>query len=273
MEKHEIEMLESKSKEIRKLIIHEIATLGVGHVGGCLSAVEAMVCLYYRAMNIDPKNPKMEGRDMFVLSKGHAGPALYAVLADKGYFPIEELDTLNKPETRLPSHADMLKTPGVDMTAGSLGQGISAAVGMAKASKIKKDNARIFAMIGDGESQEGQVWEAAMAAAHFGLDNFTLFLDNNGMQIDDLTEKTMNLGDVESKWKSFGFNTYSVDGHCVESISNAIDASKKVSGKPSIIILNTVKGKGVSFIEDMGVKNHNATLNEEQKQRAFAELA
>jgi len=272
MEKQELEILEAKSKEIRKLIIHEIATLGVGHIGGCLSTVEALVCLYYRSMKIDPKNPKMVGRDMFVLSKGHAGPALYAVLADKGYFPIAELDTLNKPETRLPSHADMLKTPGIDMTAGSLGQGVSAAVGMAKASKIKKDNATIFAMIGDGESQEGQVWEAAMAAAHFKLDNFILFLDNNGMQIDDVTSKTMNLGDVEAKWKSFGFNTVSIDGHCIESISNAIDNAKKNTGKPSMIILNTVKGKGVSFIEAMGVKNHNTTINEEQMQKAFAEL-
>lgn len=272
MEKQELEILEAKSKEIRKLIIHEIATLGVGHIGGCLSTVEALVCLYYKTMNIDPKNPKMVGRDMFVLSKGHAGPALYAVLADKGYFPIAELDTLNKPETRLPSHADMLKTPGIDMTAGSLGQGVSAAVGMAKASKIKKDNATIFAMIGDGESQEGQVWEAAMAAAHFKLDNFILFLDNNGMQIDDVTAKTMNLGDVEAKWNSFGFNTVAVDGHCIESISDAIENAKKSTGKPSMIILNTVKGKGVSFIEAMGVKNHNTTINEEQMQNAFAEL-
>lgn len=273
MEKHEIEMLEEKSREIRKLIIHEIATLGVGHIGGCLSTVEALVCLYYKTMNIDPQNPKLVGRDMFVLSKGHAGPALYAVLADKGYFPIAELDTLNKPETRLPSHADMLKTPGIDMTAGSLGQGISAAVGMAKASKIKKDNATIFSMIGDGESQEGQVWEAAMSAAHFKLDNFILFLDNNGMQIDDTTSKTMSLGDVEAKWKSFGFNTCSIDGHCVESIMNAIAEAKKNIGSPSMIILNTIKGKGVSFIEEMGVKNHNTTINEEQKQKAFAELS
>lgn len=272
MEKKELEILEAKSKEIRKLIIHEIATLGVGHIGGCLSAVEALVCLYYKTMNIDPKNPKKEGRDMFVLSKGHAGPALYAVLADKGYFPIAELDTLNKPETRLPSHADMLKTPGIDMTAGSLGQGVSAAVGMAKASKIRKDNATVYCMIGDGESQEGQVWEAAMSAAHFQLDNFVLFLDNNGMQIDDTTAKTMNLGDVAAKWSGFGFQALPVDGHCIESILNAIEKAKSTKGKPSIIILNTVKGKGVSFIEAMGVKNHNTTINEEQKQKAFAEL-
>lgn len=272
MEKQELEILETKSREIRKLIIHEIATLGVGHVGGSLSPVEALVCLYYKTMNIDPKNPKMVGRDRFVLSKGHAGPALYAVLADKGYFPISELDTLNKPGTRLPSHTDMLRTPGIDMTAGSLGQGVSAAVGMAKASKIKKDKATIFAMIGDGESQEGQVWEAAMSAAHFKLNNLILFLDNNGMQIDDVTSKIMSLGDVESKWISFGFNTYSIDGHSIEAILDSIEDAKKSKDKPSMIILDTVKGKGVSFMEAMGVKSHNTTINEEQMQKAFAEL-
>lgn len=272
MDKNEVLFLEQKSRRIRYLLMDEIGKLGVGHVGGCLSAVEALVVLYYKEMNIDPANPKMEGRDRFVLSKGHAGPTLYAVLADKGYFDISWLDTLNRPETRLPSHADMNRTPGIDMTAGSLGQGISCAVGMAKASKIVKDNAYIYAMIGDGESQEGEVWEAAMAAAQFKLNNLIVFTDYNKLQIDGTVDEIMTLGQLDKKWEAFGWNVISVDGHNVEEIHNAVVEAKKSTDKPSMILLNTVKGKGVSYIEAAGVKNHNMPITEEQRLQALKEL-
>lgn len=272
MDKVEVHMLEDKCKHIRRLIINEIGKLGVGHVGGCLSIVEALVVLYYKVMNVNPGNPHMEGRDRFVLSKGHAGPALYAVLADKGYFDISELDTLNQPETRLPSHCDMLKTIGVDMTAGSLGQGISCAVGIAKASQIKKDNAYIYSIIGDGESQEGQVWEAALTAAQFKLNNLIAFTDNNGMQIDGNTREIVGVEPVDDKWKAFGWNVSVVDGHDIAAIYDAVMEAKKSESKPTMIVLNTIKGKGVSFIEAMGAKNHSMPVSEEQRIRALEEL-
>jgi transketolase len=269
----DLSFLKEKSRQIRSLIIQEIGNLGVGHLGGCLSVVEALVVLYYKEMRIDPSNPQKSGRDRFVMSKGHAGPALYAVLADKGYFDKKELDTLNKPETNLPSHCDMLKTPGIDMTAGSLGQGISCAVGMAKASKISKDNAFIYCMIGDGESQEGQVWEAAMAAGHFKLNNLIAFTDYNKLQIDGSLEEIICMSPLDKKWESFGWNVINVeDGHDLNLISDAITAAKKSSNKPSMIILNTVKGKGISFVEEMGVKNHNTTISKEQMEEALKEL-
>lgn len=272
MDKTEIIDLQNKSRHIRRLIIDEIGKLGVGHVGGSLSVVEALVVLYYKEMNINPQNPKMEGRDRFILSKGHAGPALYAVLADRGYFDVAELATLNIPETNLPSHCDMLKTPGIDMTAGSLGQGISCAVGMAKASKIMKDNAYIYSIVGDGESQEGQVWEAAMAAAQFRLNNLIAFVDNNKLQIDGNTENVMRVAPMEEKWTAFGWNVQSVDGHDVAAIHNAIIEAKKVKDKPSMIILNTIKGKGVAFIEAMGAANHSMPVSNEDRLKALEEL-
>ena len=272
MDKNEMHLLNDKCRHIRRLIVDEIGKLGVGHMGGCLSIVEALVVLYYKVMNINPDNPQMEGRDRFVLSKGHAGPALYAVLADRGYFDVSELDTLNRPETDLPSHCDMQKTRGVDMTAGSLGQGISCAVGIAKASKIKKDNAYIYSIIGDGESQEGQVWEAALAAAQFKLDNLIAFTDNNGMQIDGNTKEIVGIEPIDGKWKAFGWNAAVIDGHDVAEIYNAISEAKKSRGKPTMIVLNTIKGKGVSFIEAMGVKNHSMPVTEEQIIKALEEL-
>jgi transketolase len=223
-------------------------------------------------MNINPDNPQMEGRDRFVLSKGHAGPALYAVLADRGYFDVSELDTLNRPETNLPSHCDMLRTRGVDMTAGSLGQGFSCAVGMAKASKIRKDNATIYAMIGDGESQEGQIWEAAMAAAQFKLNNLIAFTDNNGMQIDGNTNEIISIDPIDQKWKSFRWNVITVDGHNISEIYNAVMEAKKSTDKPTMIILNTIKGKGISFIEAVGYNNHSMPITEEQRIMALKEL-
>ncbi len=270
---NEFQTLKEKSRYIRRLTVDSIGKLGVGHLGGCLSVIEALVVLYYKEMNIDPKNPNMESRDRFVLSKGHAGPALYSVLADKGYFDISELDTLNRPETKLPSHCDMLRTKGVDMTAGSLGQGISCAAGMAKASKIKRDNANIYCIIGDGESQEGQVWEAAMMAAHFKLNNLIVFTDYNKLQIDGTVEEILGLGELDKKWEAFGWNVINIaDGHDEAQIYDAIQQAKKSQSKPTMILLNTIKGNGVSFVEAMGAGNHNMPISEEQRIQALKEL-
>ncbi|KJS86476.1 MAG: transketolase [Peptococcaceae bacterium BICA1-8] len=273
MDSIEVGFLEEKSNYIRGLIVKEIGNLGVGHIGGCLSVVEALVALYYKHMNINPDNPQMAGRDRFIMSKGHAGPALYAVLADKGYFPLSELDSLNQPETNLPSHCDMLRTKGIDMTAGSLGQGISCAVGMAKASKIWKDDAYIYCIIGDGESQEGQVWEAAMAAAHFKLNNLIVFTDYNKLQIDGTVEEIMGLAPLDKKWEAFGWNVIEVqDGHSITQISDAIIKAKRSRNRPTMLILNTIKGKGVSFVEALGAKSHNSPFSKEQMHSALEEL-
>jgi transketolase len=272
MNQTEKQLLNKKCQEIRYLTIDQIGTLGIGHAGGSMSVVDALVVIYYRHMNIDPKNPKMEGRDRFVLSKAHAGPALYSVLADKGFFAKELLHTLNQPETCLPSHVDMKLTPGIDMTAGSLGQGISCAVGIALASKLKRDGARIFSIIGDGESNEGQVWEAAMFAGHKGLDGLTALTDYNKMQIDGSTDEINSLEPLGDKWRSFGWHVIEVDGHDVEAIDQAINEAKRTKGKPTMIILHTLKGKGISFLEANFRNNHNVTISTEQHKQALEEL-
>lgn len=272
MDQKEKDFLNQKCTRVRYLTIDEIAALGVGHAGGSMSMIEALVVLYYKHMNINPKDPKMEGRDRFVLSKAHAGPALYATLADKGYFPLEMLQTLNRPGTSLPSHADMVRTPGVDMTAGSLGQGLSCAVGIAIGSKLSKDGAYVYAMIGDGESNEGQIWEAAMYAAHKKLDNMICFTDFNKMQLDGEVSDINGLEPLTDKWRAFGWNVYSVDGHDVEAIDAAVTDAKSKKGKPSMIILNTLKGKGVSFLEAKWQNNHNVTINAEERAIALEEL-
>lgn len=260
------------AKKIRYYTTDEIATLGVGHIGGSLSIADLLAVLYFSEMNIDPQNPKMESRDRLVVSKGHAGPAVYAALALRGYFPIEALYTLNQPGTMLPSHCDMLKTPGIDMTAGSLGQGISCAVGMAKAAKILKNNCYIYCILGDGESQEGQVWEALMAASHFKLDNLIIFYDYNHMQIDGTTDDIMSVANPVERFKSFGFNVYDIDGHNVDVIRQTIRAAKENKGSPAMVVMNTCKGKGISFVEQAKVACHNMTFNAEQKQAALKEL-
>lgn len=260
------------AKEIRKLTVECIASLGQGHIGGSLSIVDVLTVLYFKQMNVDVNNPKMEGRDRLVVSKGHAGPAVYATLCRKGYISHDELLTLNKFGTNLPSHCDMNKTPGVDMTTGSLGQGISCAVGMALASKMSNDNATIYCIIGDGESQEGQIWEASMYASQKKLNNFILFLDNNGMQIDNYTDQINSLINPAKKWESFGFYTQTINGNDINEIDESIDNAKKQKDKPSIIVLNTVKGKGVSFIEKLGVANHSTTISKEQLEEALEEL-
>lgn len=264
--------MRQKAKEIRVLTATCISALGAGHIGGSLSIVDVLTVLYYKHMNVDPKNPKMDGRDRLVVSKGHAGPGVYATLAHKGYFPKEELLTLNKLGTNLPSHCDMNKTPGVDMTTGSLGQGISCAVGMAMAAKIRKTSEYVYAIIGDGESQEGQVWEAAMFASQRKLDNLVVFLDYNKYQLDDATDNINSLGDVYNKWNSFGFYTQSIDGNDIDQIDNALKNAKAQHSAPSMIILNTIKGKGISFVEQAGANNHSMPISKEDLEKALEEL-
>ena len=262
-------------RDIRCDTLRCIGHLGVGHVGGCLSVVELLGVLYFEAMNIDPKNPRMEGRDRFICSKGHAGPAVYAALANRGYFDKEALLTLNQGGTMLPSHCDMLRTPGIDMTAGSLGQGFSCAVGAALGSKLEKDGATVYALIGDGESQEGQIWEAAMFAAAKKLDNLIAFTDYNKLQIDDCVAKVNDVAPLDEKWAAFGWNVIEVeDGNDVDQVSEAVKHAKLGlgSGKPTMVILNTKKGCGVKWIEELGAGNHNTKVSEEQAQAAIAEI-
>jgi len=266
-------VLRERCRKVRSLIIREIGSIGVGHIGGSLSLVEALVVIYARHMRIDPRQPKLPGRDRFVLSKGHGGPGLYAVLASFGYFPEDMLTTLNRLGTNLPSHADMNRTPGVDMTTGSLGQGLSAAAGIAAGARLAGDGARVYALIGDGESQEGQIWEAALYAAHLRLSNLIAFTDYNNMQIDGSIESINGLAPLVDKWKAINWNAVEVDGHDIDQIDAAIVAAKKVSDRPSMIVLNTVKGKGVSFIENAGTGNHMMALTTEQVATALEEIA
>jgi transketolase len=265
--------LEYKAKEIRRQIVKAIGEAGQGHIGGCLSIVEILTVLYFDEMNIDPQNPNMEKRDRLILSKGHAGPALYATLALAGYFDIDCLKTLNKPHTNLPSHCDMTKTLGIDMTAGSLGQGLSCAVGVAKAAKIMSGDEYIYAIIGDGESQEGAIWEASMAASQYKLDNLIVFLDHNELQVDGSVNDIMSLIDPIAKWEAFGFRVLRADGHDVDEISHVIaKAKKEKDARPSMIVLDTVKGKGIPFIEAIGAANHSMALSAEQVELALAQI-
>ena len=264
----------NKCIDVRKNILTEIGTLGVGHIGGSLSIVETLVMLYYKHMNIDPADPKKEGRDRLIVSKGHSGPAVYAVLAEKGYFPKSLLLTLNKPGTNLPSHCDMNRTAGVDMTTGSLGQGFSCAVGIAQASKIKKDNAKIYTIIGDGETQEGQIWEAAMYASAHKLDNLIAFTDYNKLQLDGTVEEICSIDPIDEKWKSFGWNVFVVDdGNDCEQVDKAIEYAKSINNKkPSMIILNTIKGCGVNFAIKAGKGNHSMNISQEMMLDGIKEL-
>ena len=263
------------SKDIRCDILTAIGHLGVGHIGGCLSVVELLAVLYFEAMRIDPKNPKMAGRDRFICSKGHAGPAVYATLANRGYFDKQELLTLNQGGTDLPSHCDMNRTVGIDMTTGSLGQGFSCAVGAALGSKLEDDGAIIYTLIGDGESQEGQIWEAAMFAAAKQLDNLIAFTDYNKLQIDGTVAEVNDIAPLGEKWAAFGWNVIDVEnGNDVEQVSAAVAHAKLGvgSGKPTMVILNTKKGCGVKWIEDLGTGNHNTNLSWEQAEAAIREI-
>ena len=267
-----VKELENVARNIRANIVECIASLGVGHIGGCLSIADVLAVLYGKHMRYDPKNPKAEGRDRLVCSKGHAGPAIYSALAEFGFFPKEELYTLNRGGTKLPSHCDMNKTPGVDMTAGSLGQGLSCALGAAIGSKLKGDGATIYAIIGDGESQEGQIWEAAMYAGSHKLDNLIVFTDYNKMQLDGTTADICDLNPLADKWRAFNFAVWDIPGNDVAEIDKAITEAKAVSGKPKMIILNTVKGKGVSFVEEAKVGSHSMSISAEQRDIALKEI-
>ncbi len=265
--------LKEMSKQVRMDTMRCIGSIGTGHIGGCLSIVEVLTLLYFKYMRVDPASPRMEGRDRLVVSKGHAGPAVYAALANKGYFDKSVLYTLNQGGTHLPSHCDMNKTPGIDMTAGSLGQGFSCAVGIALASKLSRDGATVYAILGDGESQEGQIWEAAMWAHQQKLDNLIAFTDYNKMQIDGTIAEINDLEPLDQKWRAFGWHVIVVaDGNDLDQIDAAIAEAKGVQGVPTMIILNTVKGKGVSIAEAKGVASHSFTVTAEEVEAACEEI-
>ena len=268
----DISFLKEKAKEIRKSIVSMITEAKSGHPGGSLSATDILTALYFSEMNIDPANPKMEGRDRFVLSKGHAAPAIYAILAEKGYFSKDELMTLRKFGSRLQGHPDMKKLPGIEISTGSLGQGLSVANGMALNAKMFNENYRTYVILGDGEVQEGQIWEAAMTAAHYKLNNLCAFLDNNNLQIDGNVSEIMGVEPLDKKWEAFGWNVIKIDGHDFEQILSALDKARECKDKPTMVIAKTIKGKGVSFMENV-CGFHGVAPTLEELERALAELA
>ena len=259
------------ANQLRIDMIEALAAAGSGHPGGSLSATEIITVLYFDKMHIDPHNPADPDRDRFVLSKGHAAPALYAALAERGFFPREELLRLRKLDSHLQGHPNMTYTLGVDMSTGSLGQGLSAANGMALAGRLDNKDYYVYVILGDGESQEGQIWEAAMSAAHYKLDHIIALYDHNGLQIDGTNDEVMTVNPVDEKFAAFGWNVLSCDGHDLEALSAAIDEAKTCEGKPTVIICETIKGKGVSFMENQ-VNWHGAAPNAEQAAVALAEL-
>ena len=263
--------LEKKANEVRQSIVTALHSAKSGHPGGSLSAADIMTYLYFEEMNVDPKNPKMADRDRFVLSKGHVAPALYSVLAHKGYFPVEDLVTLRHTGSYLQGHPDMKHIPGVDMSAGSLGQGLSCAVGMAQAGKMDDKDYQVYAMCGDGEIQEGQIWEAAMWAGAHHLDNLTVIVDNNNLQIDGTVEEVCSPYPIDKKFEAFNFHVININGNDMEEIRNAFAEAKKVKGMPVAIIAKTTKGKGVSFMENQ-VGWHGKAPNDEQSEQAMEEL-
>jgi transketolase len=267
-----IETLKAKAKTIRQHIIKMLALAGSGHPGGSLSSVEILVSLYFHKLSHNPANPKWEDRDRFLMSKGHAAPVWYATLSEAGYFTQETLWTLRKLGSPLQGHPDMQKTPGVEMSSGSLGQGLSVANGIALSGKLDKKNYRVYVLLGDGESQEGQVWEAAMASAHYKLNNLCAILDYNGFQIDGPIEKVMSPLPLSEKWIAFGWNVINIDGHNFKEIIEALDKAEDVKNKPTIIIARTVKGKGVSFMENQ-YEWHGKAPTPQQAEIALKELS
>lgn len=267
----DVKELEKIAKQVRIGIIEQVYNGKSGHPGGSLSCADILTVLYFNQMNINPENPKSDARDRFVLSKGHASPALYSVLAHRGFFSVETLKTFRNIESNLQGHPDMNKVPGVDMTTGSLGQGLSVANGMALSSKLNRNGLRVYCLVGDGELQEGQVWEAAMSSAHYKLDNLCLIVDNNNLQIDGEVDKVKNIYPLDDKFKSFGFEVMKIDGHNIAQIMESFETAKKVKGKPTVIIANTIKGKGVSFMENQAGW-HGKAPNEEQYKKALKEL-
>lgn len=271
MDKDLLTDLKHKAIQVRKEIVKMTHKATSGHPGGSLSSVEMLVYLYFKELRIDNKNPKWEVRDRFILSKGHAAPALYAVLSMRGFFKKNELRTLRKIDSKLQGHPDMLLTPGVDMTTGSLGQGLSIANGMALGAKIIHEDFNVFVIIGDGECQEGMVWEAAMAASYHKLDNLFVFLDYNGIQLDGFVKDIMELQPIMDKWKSFGWWVREIDGHNFEEIESTLKDAKQKKTSPKMIIAHTIKGKGISFMEN-DPQWHGKAPNEEQLKSALKEL-
>ena len=270
MKKNKEELVEI-SKQIRKDVVEMLTESASGHPGGSLSAADIVTTLFFNELNINPSNPKDENRDRFVLSKGHAAPVLYSALARRGFFDPKELLTLRKTGSRLQGHPNMNDLPGIDMSTGSLGQGISAAVGMALAGKTDNKSYRVYALLGDGELEEGQVWEASMCAAHYKLDNLTAFVDFNGLQIDGEITKVMNPSPIDKKFEAFGWNVLIIDGHNYDEILDAIEKAKNHKSQPTVIICNTIKGKGVSFMENEA-SWHGTAPNKEQCEIALKEL-
>ncbi|MBQ3427615.1 MAG: transketolase [Clostridia bacterium] len=259
------------ANRVRKNALCGVYNAGAGHPGGSLSIADVLTYLYFEEMNIDPKNPKMENRDRLVLSKGHTAPALYGVLAERGYFPVEDCATLRKIDSYLQGHPVLDKVPGVDMSTGSLGQGVCVAGGMALAAKLDKKDYRVYAILGDGELEEGQVWEQAMFAPHYKLDNFTIFVDNNGLQIDGDITKVMNPTPIDKKFEAFGWNVIKVNAHDYNELEAAVNAAKVCKGKPTAVIMKSVKGKNVSFMENQAAW-HGTAPNKEQYDQAISEL-
>jgi transketolase len=264
--------LEKMARQLRRDVITMIATAGSGHPGGSLSAADIVTALYFKAMHHDPKNPQWPDRDRFVLSKGHAAPILYAALAECGYFPVEELSTLRKLGSRLQGHTDRTLTPGVEMSAGSLGQGLSYGIGMALAGRLDKREYRVYVLLGDGECDEGQVWEAAMFAPHHRMDNITAIVDHNDLQLDGRVCDIMGLEPLTDKWRAFNWNVLEINGHDMGEILKALKKAGEVREKPTVIIAHTVKGKGVSFMEG-NVDFHGKAPNPQETEQALKELA
>lgn len=271
MKREKIKYYEEIARRIRIDIIKAVYNAGSGHPGGSLSAADLITALYFGEMNVDPRNPKMEGRDKFVLSKGHAVPAQYAALGERGYFPVEEMMSLRKLGSPFQGHGNCHKVAGIEMSTGSLGQGVSAAVGMALANRLDRSKGRIYVLLGDGELQEGIVWEACMSAGHYKLDNLCVIVDWNGLQIDGKNDDVMRVAPIADKFRAFGFHTVETDGHDFARIFDAFDEAGGVKGSPSAIIARTVKGKGVSFMEDQAGW-HGKAPNEEQAREAVEEL-
>jgi transketolase len=264
--------LEKMARQLRRHVITMIATAGSGHPGGSLSAADIVTALYFKAMRHDPKNPQWPDRDRFVLSKGHAAPILYAALAECGYFPVEELSTLRKLDSRLQGHTDRTLTPGVEMSAGSLGQGLSYGIGIALAGRLDKRDYRVYVLLGDGECDEGQVWEAAMFAPHHRMDNITAIIDHNDLQLDGRVCDIMGLEPLADKWRAFNWNVLEINGHDIKEILQALKKAGEVIGKPTVIIAHTIKGKGVSFMEG-NVDFHGKAPSPQETEIALKELA
>jgi transketolase len=271
LNKGTVEFLQGKVLEIRRRIVEMVYQANSGHVGGSLGAADLVVALYYHLMRHDPKNPRWPERDRFILSKGHCTPVIYAVLADCGYFPKEDLKSFRRPGSHLQGHPYQPKTPGIDASTGTLGLGISTAVGMGLAAKLKEKSHWIYCLCGDGEIQEGQVWEAAMFANKYHLDNVIAFVDRNYLQTDGNSEDVMPLDPLAPKWEAFGWKTYEIDGHDFHQIINTVQVAQRLSGQPTMIIARTIKGKGVSFMENEA-NWHGTPPNQEQFERAIKEL-